>query len=205
MAAADEILIVSDNIDRYHAYRRNRQEALERVCRGIYMRQGMDREKFFQSYGLRIAKMLFPSASLSYATAFLRKPRMGRVYVTGQYQYQRQLFDKSDRFVIVQSIGALEPENSNLHSEVTLKDPYGSFRMLCDTPELTLLNMMTATKRHHEKHLDGQDLDDLVDMLTTKHKGKGHLVSALQVVAESAGRENEFKRILQLLYDVKRK
>lgn len=213
--AADEILIVSENINRYKAYRRHRrgkladegepqEDALQRICRGVYMRKGVDREAFFQRYGLRIAHHLFPSASLSYATAFLRKPALGRVFVTGQYQYQRQLFDKSDRYVIVQSIGVLEPKNPKLHTMETFKDPYGKFEMLCDSPELTLLNMMTSTKRHTEKHLDRKDLDELIEMLLAKHKSKGNVASALEEVAAAAQRENEFRRIVTLLYSPNR-
>lgn len=198
--APDEILIVSENIDRYKAYRNNKR-GLERVCRGVYMREGLDHEAFFERYGLRIAHHLFPSASLSYATAWLRRPRLGRIFVTGQYQYQRQLFSKSDRFVIVQSIGVLEPGNPKLHTQERFKDALGTFEMLCDTPELTLLNMMTPTKRHVEKHLDAIDLAELIEGLLTKYKTKGNIATALEAIAEVADRTSEFQRVVQMLYN----
>lgn len=195
----DEILIVRENIDRYKAYRKNKK-GLERVCRGVYKREDVDREVFFTRYGLRIANHLFPSASLSYATAWLRKPAMGRVFVSGQYQYQRQLFDGSDRFVIVQSIGILAPGNPRLHTLEKFVDPFGSFEMLCDTPELTLLNMMTPTKRHVEKHLKTEDQDALIAALLSKHKSKGNIATALEEIAGEADRINEFRRVVNMLY-----
>ncbi|MGW8342412.1 hypothetical protein ACWGY7_22495 (plasmid) [Xanthomonas axonopodis pv. khayae] len=76
----------------------------------------------------------------------------------------------------------------------------GEFEMLCDTPELTLLNMMTATKRHSEKHLNSEEMDELIAHLMEKHNGKAGVASALEEVALMAERPNELRRLIGLLY-----
>lgn len=204
-----ELFIVTENIDRYHAYRAAKRGkagavgdglSLERICQGVYMHAGADPELIFNRYGLRIAHYLFPQASLSFSTAWFKAPRMGRVFVTGQYQYARALFDGSDRFAIVQSIGEVDPSNKKLHTLEAFKDKLGKFKMLVDTPELTLLNMMSSTKRHSEKHLGDAAQNALIAHLIEKHHSKAAVLSALEKVAIDAGRENEFRRVINVIY-----
>lgn len=209
---SDELYIVNVNIDRYHAYRAQKAGksasgagagatgALERICQGVYMRLGDDPDKIFERYGLRIASYLMPQASLSYCTAFLKKPYEGRVFLTGQYQYSRPLFGSGDRFVIVQSIGEVDPDNPKLHTLETFKDKLGTFQMLVDTPELTLLNEETSTKRHAEKHLNAENLDKLIKQVVKKHGGKAQALSALEAIAGLANRQSEFQRVIKLIF-----
>ncbi|MCD0261687.1 hypothetical protein [Xanthomonas campestris] len=201
-----EIYIVGVNVDRYVVYRGskskdvNSEPAVVKICQGVYMQNGLDAESVFNRYGLRIAHYLTPSATISFSTAWHKAPKMGRVFVTGQYQYVRPLFGASDRYNIVQSVGKVEPDNPKLHTMETFRDPLGEFTMLCDTPELTLLNMMTATKRHSEKHLNSEEMDELLGHLMKEHGGKAGVASALEEVAVMAERTNELRRLIGLLY-----
>lgn len=209
----DELLIVSHNIDRYRAYRAaNRIVAdpknpdapghpvLEQIIQGIYMHHGADPERLFTAYGVRIANTLFPNAALSYACAYHRAPVHGRVFITGAYQYTRRLFNKSDRWMLVQSIGVVDPNDATLHTPQTFVDGLGKFEMLVDTPELTLLKMMTPTKSYAEKHLPQSDMSALIHSAERRHGGSARkLTKALQSVAERSGYKAECNRLLAII------
>lgn len=106
-----EIYIVGVNVDRYVVYRgskskdANSEPAVVKICQGVYMQNGLDAESVFNRYGLRIAHYLTPSATISFSTAWHKAPKIGRVFVTGQYQYVRPLFRCQRSYNIVQSVG----------------------------------------------------------------------------------------------------
>lgn len=242
MSALDpsvELFVVGDNIDRYTGYRSSRgpDAPLMRVCQGIYTwarRPGASdedemqrRDRLFQLYGIRIAKYLFPKASLSFNTAWLREPRQRRIWVTGQYQYLRPLFpvegDKSttlkrhkelmrepdskarlgtkeEIFAVVQSIGKVSPRQRLLHTKEKYRDKLGTFYMLTDTPELTLLNLQTSGKYHVNKYLSEPEEDALVRHLLAKHGSPEAVLGVLRKVAKLADRQPEFKRAVNLIY-----
>lgn len=199
-AGTPPLLIVGNNIDRYHAYRASKADDLERICQGVYVNAGDEHEEIFGLYGMRIASYLLPQSSFSFATAWLRRPRMGRVFVTGAYQYARTLFGDKDRYMIVQSIGVVDPKNPLLHIKQVFSDPMGDFEMLVDTPEMTLLNMQTSTKRHSEKHLKGDDEAALIQHIVDKHGDRLGATLALQRVAMAADRMSEFERCIKAIF-----
>jgi len=237
-----DLFIVGENIDRYVGYRASRGEdaQLMRVCQGIYTwrrrkhatdeQEMARRDRLFEHYGIRIAKYLFPNASLSFNTAWLRKPRQRRVWLTGQYQYLRPIFPwegeqstsvrrhkellremaakpesgvKDEIFAVVQSLGTVLPDEPLLHTMEKYRDKLGTFYMLTDTPELTLLNLQTSGKYHVNKYLSEPEEDALIRHLIAKHGSPEDLLSVLRKVARLADRWDEFKRVVNVIYQDK--
>ena len=198
MPEPDELYIVGLNIEKHTAYTACRNNALIRAAQGVYYRQGADFETLWNTYGIRIANYFFPRAALTHSTAYYMRPRLGRIFVGGDYPYRKAVAQHVGDYLIVQSLIRLDLSDSRMFEPIKLEDPLGEYEIYRTTPEMTLLNLMEATKANKEKHLPDQDMHRLIETVISKHGGsRTAALDTLAEIAKKAGKENEFKRLEQ--------
>lgn len=190
-------------VDRGWAYRKRRLPpgapgGLAHVAQGIYCPRTADREEIFRLYAIRVAHHFRPHSVLSFSSAVYRKPTLGRVFISGDYQYTTPMFDDPERFLIVQSLGIVRPDDERVQTLQEFSDPMGTFQMAVHTPEVTLLNQFNATKHHGEKHLRPGELAMLIAQVFAR-TGRGSRTLALaylETLAQDVDRVAEFRRLV---------
>lgn len=198
------LLIVGRDMDRHTASQRRKlpaehSSALRKVAHGVYIAATADPDWVFETYAIRINQMKRPNSIIAFSTAFYRKPTFGRVFVVGDYQYQQDLLEDGERYLVVQSRGIRVPGDARIQELCEFTDPMGTFNAWVHTPEMTLLNSFSATKRHSEKHLGLPELKQLLGLVVRRSGGRGHAMAALEAVADEAGAQSSFRRAVDFL------
>ncbi|MDR8877428.1 MULTISPECIES: hypothetical protein [Burkholderia cepacia complex] len=200
----DDIFIVGLNITKHAAYFANKQGDVTRVVQGVYFRNGKDVAELFEEYGIRLAKYLFQNAALTHSTAWYKKPVDGRVFVGGDYPYNKVIAPHAGDYRIAQSMVHPKLDDPRMYETVKFADGLGEFEMACATPEMTLIQLMDATKRNVEKHLPESEVNKIVDLLQTKYGSRAAMLVALEEIAADADKRNEFDRLMKQLLSRRR-
>lgn len=199
--ANEDVLIVGFNITKHEAYFACRRDRLiERAAQGVYFRAGLDADKLFDIYGIRLANHFFQKAALTHSTAWHKRPTHGRVFVGGEYPYKKVIAPYAGDFQIVQSLVNPKIDDPRMYELVEFTDPFGNFEMYCATAEMTVLHLMDATKKNVEKHLPEVEIKAIFAKLHEKYGGKAQLLTAIEEIAREADKENEFDRLLKYYF-----
>lgn len=196
-----DVFIVGFNISKHEAYFAcRRDKRIVRAAQGVYFRAGLDAEKLFEVYGIRLANHFFQKAALTHSTAWYKRPTHGRVFVGGEYPYKKVIAPYAGDFQIVQSLVNPRIDDPRMYELVEFEDPFGKFEMYCATAEMTIIHLMDATKKNVEKHLPEVEINAIFDRLHQKYGGKAQLLTALEEIAQVAEKENEFDRLLKYYF-----
>jgi len=196
-----DVFIVGFNISKHEAYFAcRRDKTIVRAAQGVYYRAGLDAEKLFDIYGIRLANHFFQKAALTHSTAWYRRPKHGRVFVGGEYPYKKVIAPYAGDFQIVQSLVNPRIDDPRMYELVEFEDPFGKFDMYCATAEMTIIHLMDATKKNVEKHLPEEEISAILAKLHEKYGGKAQLLTALEEIATVADKVNEFDRLLKYYF-----
>lgn len=201
MTASQDIFIVGLNITKLDASLAARNgKDIVRVAHGVYFRTGVDAEKIFNEYGLRLANYFFKNVALTHSTAWYKRPLYGRVFIGGDYPYKKVIAPEAGDLCIVQSKIHPVLTDHRLYECLSIEDGFGpkqKFEMYCSTPELTLLHLMETPKKNMEKQLSVTEMKKLVAFLLDKHGGKASLLTVIEEIALLTDKQNEFVRLLK--------
>jgi len=196
-----DVFIVGFNISKHEAYFAcRRDKTIVRAAQGVYYRAGLDAEKLFDIYGIRLANHFFQKAALTHSTAWFKRPTHGRVFVGGEYPYKKVIAPYAGDFQIVQSLVNPRIDDPRMYELVEFEDPFGKFDMYCATAEMTIIHLMDATKKNVEKHLPEEEISAILAKLHEKYGGKAQLLTALEEIATVADKVNEFDRLLKYYF-----
>jgi hypothetical protein len=196
----NSVLIVGVNTNKQDAYMACRRGEVTRVAHGVYFPLGQQSPGLLQIMGIRLAKYFFPQSALTHTSAWSRELKNNTAFVGGDYPYKKQVIIDNQALCIMQSKVQPQLDNEALYTEQPFQDPLGSFTMHCATPELVAIQQMDATKQNMEKHLNKNEEAQLFRFLLAKYKDRIALLSALEQVAEMAGKQSQFERLLKQFF-----
>lgn len=203
MSSHKDIFIVGFNISKAEASTIARTNAdIVRVAHGVYLKAGVDVEKIFNEYGLRLANYFFKNAALSHSTAWYKQPVAGRIFLGGDYAYRKPIGADDKNLCIVQSKTYPILTDTRLYDVLQIQDGFGKneqFEIFCSTPELVLLEVILKQRKNVEKNLDDIEMEKITSFLLKKHRNKSSLLNYLEDIAATTNRQSDFERFARYL------
>lgn len=197
-----DIFIVGLNIDKQDGYHGRLGGSLVKLTHGVYMKSEADAIAVFAEFAFRIASVKYRFAAITHSSAWYRSTidvmdAYGdltdvHLFIGGDFPYKVEIGKDLIRgkknplpeFRIIQTASSPATDDSLQYTLETFTDSIGDFQMYCATPELVMLQVMEAHKRHPEKSPPVSDYPEIAQALLERHGGDPYAVlQAIDVIA----------------------